>query len=128
MILHSLDGDEPTRGVHDDRHWYAKNLRCIVCTSPCAVCQRPCCVYEAARRTYNTKASWIRKREDARKLLAVIDCFGPLAKDVSTFSKCSIPGGCGKFVCPECCGACPIVGCRDIQCKVGWKWSLKHKR
>lgn len=118
VVLHSPYDPKPARGNHDARHWYAKNLRCIRCTSVCALCQRPCCVYEIARRTSATEAIEARQRKEAQKLLTIIDCLGPLARDVSTFSKCTVPGGCGRIVCPECCGACPVIGCWDIQCKV----------
>lgn len=50
--------------------------------------------------------------------MQMIQNIGSRAKDLNRFSKCTEDGGCGRYVCPDCCGACPLYECRDIQCKV----------
>lgn len=54
----------------------------------------------------------------AAELVQIIEGFGSKVKDMSTFSLCSILGGCGRRVCPDCSGICPTNICRDVQCKV----------
>lgn len=43
----------------------------------------------------------------------------PYGREVSTFLQCTMGDetGCGKRICPDCCGQCPNELCRDIQCR-----------
>jgi len=118
VILRSPDDPKPAHGECDPRNWYSKNLRCIKCLANCPVCGKTCCSYETARRVYTSLDTKAEQKEYAQGLLEAILRLGARAKDASTFSKCTVPGGCGRYVCPECCGACPVKGCSDIQCKV----------
>jgi hypothetical protein len=77
-----------------------------------------CCVKEevdqkAADENLNKEAI-----KQAKRLAKTIEYLSVHAKDVSTFSQCTLPDGCGRYVCPNCCGVCPNEVCRDIQCKV----------
>lgn len=107
----------------DIRKWGTTNLRCTSCRGECGICNAACCIYENAKRTV-AKAGLDSDRvaygqaSKAQQLIKIIESLGPQAKDVSTFSMCSPPGGCGRYVCLNCCGVCPKQICRDIQCKV----------
>lgn len=52
------------------------------------------------------------------RLVAAIDGLGSHVKDMGTFAMCTLGGGCGRYVCPDCCGICPNEICRDVQCSV----------
>lgn len=52
---------------------------------------------------------------EAAKLKADIELWMPSGVDDTTFQQCSM---CGKCVCPECCGICPIDVCGALCCKV----------
>ncbi|BDD61556.1 hypothetical protein MAP00_006596 [Monascus purpureus] len=104
------------RRVGDERLWNSRNLRCAHCLGKCPVCSIACCVYEEARRKM-AKSSSDCDKAAAAELVQIIEGFGSKVKDMSTFSLCSILGGCGRRVCPDCSGICPTNICRDVQCK-----------
>ncbi|KAF9884764.1 hypothetical protein FE257_001254 [Aspergillus nanangensis] len=108
--------------VDEVRKWETVNLRCIDCRGDCPICGAACCVYENARRTEakagpDADGMAIEMAAKAHQIMKIIDSLGPRAKDATTFSMCSQPGGCGRYVCPGCCGVCPSEICHDIQCK-----------
>ncbi|KAL5366013.1 hypothetical protein BJX96DRAFT_169569 [Aspergillus floccosus] len=90
--------------VDDVRTWDSVNLRCTSCRGDCGSCGAACCVYENARRTVakaGPGADGIARERatKANQMIKVIESLGPQAKDVSTFSLCSQPGGCGRYEC-----------------------------
>ncbi|KAL4898811.1 hypothetical protein BDV59DRAFT_190415 [Aspergillus ambiguus] len=90
--------------VDDVREWDSVNLRCTSCRSECGLCGAACCVYENARRiivntALDADGVAYERAVKAHQMVKVIDSLGPQAKDVSTFSLCSEPGGCGRYEC-----------------------------
>ncbi|EAU32593.1 predicted protein [Aspergillus terreus NIH2624] len=90
--------------VDDVRTWDSVNLRCTSCRVDCGLCGAACCVYENARRTVakaGPGADGVARERAAKasQMIKVIESLGPQAKDVSTFSLCSQPGGCGRYEC-----------------------------
>lgn len=118
VIVRTPDDPKPVRGEHDSRHIFQEFTMYRVHRRLPSVRQDVCCVYETARRVYASPDTEVGQKEETEMLLESILHIGARAKDVSTFSKCTVPGGCGRYVCPECCGACPVGLCNDIQCKV----------
>ncbi len=60
----------------------------------------------------------IDTRKAARDdVAAIVWCF-PVGRESPTFIQCTHQTGCGKFVCPDCCGICPDECCQDVQCRV----------
>lgn len=114
-ILSPNDTTSPRR-INDDRVWYSRNLRCASCEGFCPICESPCCIYKASKEVLAKPKSL--QTEMSAHLLQVIEGLGAKVKDMDTFSMCTLGGGCGRRVCPSCCGVCPTELCRDIQCKV----------
>ncbi|GLA57738.1 60S ribosomal protein L24 [Aspergillus tubingensis] len=100
----------------DTRIWNYRNPWCIKCYGECPLCNSACCVYEELRRAVADEGSDPLVARDRRRLMGLMESVGAYIKDATTFSLCSTPG-CGKHVCPSCCGICPDKSCRDIQCK-----------
>jgi hypothetical protein len=52
------------------------------------------------------------------RLLQIAFLF-PYGQEAPTFLQCTKGDevGCGKMVCPDCCGECPHPICKDIQCR-----------
>jgi hypothetical protein len=96
------------------------NLRCTICRGDCPVCGVACCKYEAARRTIANAEYRSEEASNARQILQMIESLKCHVLGMSTLSLCSQPGGCGRHVCPNCCGRCPSEICGDIQCRVGF--------
>lgn len=113
----STDSKSPRR-VDDSRQWNTVNLRCTTCRGSCPICSVACCRYAEAKQTIADTEAKPEKSDNARQILQKIEGLGSHVKDMSTFSLCSEPGGCGRRVCPSCCGRCPSEMCGDIQCKV----------
>ncbi|CBF78200.1 predicted protein [Aspergillus nidulans FGSC A4] len=88
---------------NEARIWDHRNLWCVDCQE---VDQK------AADENLNKEVI-----KQANHLARIIEYLSIHAKDVSTFSQCTLPDGCGRYVCPNCCGVCPNEVCRDIQCK-----------
>ena len=114
-ILPARDTTTPRR-LNDDRIWHSRNLRCASCEGFCPICDAPCCIYKAAKEVLAKPKNF--QTNMSRRLVKAIDRLGSHVKDTSTFSTCTLGGGCGRRVCPKCCGTCPTSICRDIQCKV----------
>lgn len=110
-----MDTKSPRR-ANDDRVWYSRNLRCISCEGSCPICETDCCIYRAAKEVLTKPKNF--QTEMCSRLVEIIDSLGARVKDMSTFTMCTLDTGCGRRVCPNCCGACPTVICRDVQCKV----------
>ncbi|KKK21733.1 hypothetical protein AOCH_007164, partial [Aspergillus ochraceoroseus] len=117
-----------TGTLNDVRGWNHKNLQCINCRGTCPICDSPCCLREDARRKVSNENTDPQDFQQAKKILKIIDFLGAYAKEASTFSLCSQPGGCGRHVCRSCCGVCPNEICRDIQCKVEAGQPVKGRR
>lgn len=98
--------------------WHTKNLRCASCMGACAVCNTACCMYEAGCRAKKDPSSGAFKAAQAERIVLNIEALGSHVRDNTTFIMCTLGGGCGRYVCPECCGICINVACRDVQCKV----------
>ncbi|KAL4904685.1 hypothetical protein BDW74DRAFT_178775 [Aspergillus multicolor] len=105
------------RRPNEARPWDHRNLCCTDCRKACPRCYAPCCVKEEATKKAVNENLRQEERDNAKRLVDIIDKIGINAKDVSTFSQCTPPDGCGRYVCPDCCGVCPSEICRDIQCK-----------
>ncbi|ODM21021.1 hypothetical protein SI65_04074 [Aspergillus cristatus] len=110
------DPDSPQR-PNDPRMWHTKNLRCASCMGACAVCNTACCMYEAGCRAKKDPSSGAFKAAQAERIVLNIEALGSHVRDNTTFIMCTLGGGCGRYVCPECCGICINVACRDVQCK-----------
>ncbi|PYH52787.1 60S ribosomal eL24 domain-containing protein [Aspergillus niger CBS 101883] len=100
----------------DVRTWGYRNPWCTKCYGECPICGTACCVYEELKREVSDEASDPLVSRDRRRIMDLMESVGAYIKDASTFSLCSTPG-CGKHVCPSCCGICPDKRCRDVQCK-----------
>jgi hypothetical protein len=55
---------------------------------------------------------------EAEKVASLVVGVMPHGTDPTTFMKCLLDSGCGKMVCPICCGRCPTSICQDLQCIV----------
>ncbi|PYH45367.1 uncharacterized protein BP01DRAFT_423529 [Aspergillus saccharolyticus JOP 1030-1] len=103
----------------DGRSWDTKILWCTECYGPCPICQKPCCVLMGCRMYMSqppAERNWLKSRR-CFMVVTLLQRYGNLTKDTSTYAMCSEPGGCGRHVCSDCCGICPTAMCRDIQCK-----------
>ncbi|KAL2820027.1 hypothetical protein BJX63DRAFT_381053 [Aspergillus granulosus] len=125
--LISLTDPKVRRRHGDARAWDHRNLWCISCYGTCPVCKKAtCCLYEEALVKVNDGSSDGKDLEKAKRLVKIIEFLGPHVKDAATFTQCSPPDGCGRHVCPDCCGVCPNKICRDVQCNVSpfQTWSM----
>ncbi|KAA8643435.1 60S ribosomal eL24 domain-containing protein [Aspergillus tanneri] len=114
----NLSDSELKQKTHDARIKDAINLRCTNCRGDCPICGASCCIYDNARRTVIKEDSDTTKLEKAGRIVKMIDGMSQQAKEMNKFHLCSPPGGCGRYVCPKCCGVCHNEICRDIQCKL----------
>lgn len=106
--------------------WHTKNLRCASCMGSCAVCNTACCMYEAGCRAKKDPRNCAFKAAQAERIVSNIEALGSHVRDNTTFIMCTLGGGCGRYVCPECCGICLNVACQDVQCKVNTMGSLSY--
>ncbi|KAK5375934.1 hypothetical protein LTR20_000345 [Exophiala xenobiotica] len=118
--------DQPyPRHPNTGRAWHSRNLKCTTCMDACcAVCGRACCAYKAAYL-----ATKIHHKDNPESLLRAQETLGNISncfaygQEAPTFLQCThgAPGGdkigCGKWVCPDCCGMCPNPVCADVQCR-----------
>ncbi|KAL4781578.1 hypothetical protein BJX76DRAFT_363509 [Aspergillus varians] len=111
----TVAGNDPKvpRRPNDIRSWDQRNLRCVDCRKFCPICNTVCCVREEMVQKASDESLSPKEAEYAK----IIDFLGARAKDASTFSRCTPPDGCGRYVCPSCCAVCPNELCQDIQCK-----------
>lgn len=100
----------------DAHTWKTRSLRCVSCKGDCPLCGNTCCIYQIARHVIQHTDAHDKAADQARKVIEIVDDLGISACEPCTFSMCSLGGGCGRYVCPDCCGTCPI--CQDVQCKV----------
>ncbi|KAI1612260.1 hypothetical protein EDD36DRAFT_497064 [Exophiala viscosa] len=131
--------DQPyPRHPNTGRAWHSRNLHCTTCMDQCcAVCGRACCAYQAAY--FATKIH----KDNPESLFRAQETLGNIAnvfahgQEVPTFLQCThgAPGdklGCGKMVCPDCCGQCPNPICADVQCrkckKSMWEECIWHDK
>ncbi|KIX10080.1 uncharacterized protein Z518_01161 [Rhinocladiella mackenziei CBS 650.93] len=126
-------GDPLPRHPNTSRGWNSRNLHCTTCIDEfCAVCGRACCAFKAAllaKVNHEDNEEALRMAEE--RILHICHIY-PFGMEAPTFLQC-IRGdeiGCGKIVCPDCCGICPNEICRDIQCrkckKIPWEECLWH--
>ncbi|RJE19706.1 hypothetical protein PHISCL_07961 [Aspergillus sclerotialis] len=113
-LLKPNDTTSPRR-INDNRVWHSRNLRCASCEGFCPICDAACCIYKASKEVLAKPKGF--QTDMCSRLMKAIDRLGSKVKDTSTFSMCTLGGGCGRRVCPKCCGMCPTAICRDIQCK-----------
>ncbi|KAL3460648.1 hypothetical protein BJX64DRAFT_180273 [Aspergillus heterothallicus] len=114
-----LTDSEVRRRHGDARAWNHRNLRCISCYGTCPICNKgTCCLREEALVKVHDGSLEGEDLDKAKRLVKIIELLGPHARDATTFSQCSPPDGCGRHVCPDCCGVCPNKICRDVQCLV----------
>jgi len=106
----------PTTG----RGWNSRNLRCTSCSDVvCPCCGRACCSFKARIMIAGHELTPAEGRAAALKdISAIAKCF-PVGRESPTFIQCTHQTGCGRLVCPDCCGMCPDACCQDIQCRVG---------
>ncbi|KAL4993789.1 hypothetical protein BDV10DRAFT_189624 [Aspergillus recurvatus] len=113
----AIDDPKGPRRPNEARAWDHRNLWCVDCRNNCPICNTACCVKEEVAQKAADDNLSKEEIEQAKRLAKIIEYLGVHAKDVSTFSLCTPPDGCGRYVCPDCCGVCPNEICRDIQCK-----------
>ncbi|KAL4924775.1 uncharacterized protein BDV17DRAFT_205695 [Aspergillus undulatus] len=113
----SVNDPKAPRRPNDARPWNHRNLSCVDCRESCPICNTTCCMKEELARQAADENLSLDKVQQAKRLLKIIEYLGFYNKDVSTFAQCTPPDGCGRYVCPSCCGICPSEICRDIQCK-----------
>lgn len=106
------------RRPNESRAWDHRNLWCADCRKTCPICNITCCVKEEMAQKAADESLDPEKVHQAKRLGKIIEHLGAHAKDVSTFTQCTPPDGCGRYVCASCSGVCPSEICRDIQCKV----------
>ncbi|EXJ72310.1 uncharacterized protein A1O5_04814 [Cladophialophora psammophila CBS 110553] len=120
---HSYDYDEGQpypRHPYTSRAWHSRNLKCTTCLDHCcAVCGRACCAYKAAALAVKIHKDNPESLKTAEERLLQIAFLFPYGQEAPTFLQCTKGGsiGCGKMVCPDCCGECPNPICKDIQCR-----------
>ncbi|GIJ90195.1 hypothetical protein Asppvi_009148 [Aspergillus pseudoviridinutans] len=99
------------------KKWDTKNMKCVKCFGDCPVCGKACCIFDIARRTAAEADPTPEHAEAANQILKLIQSLGNSILEASTYSLCTTPGGCGRYVCSDCWGICPVELCRDVQCK-----------
>ncbi|OJK02053.1 hypothetical protein ASPACDRAFT_58435 [Aspergillus aculeatus ATCC 16872] len=117
-LLKGAAPGEPAR-PDDSRSWDCKILWCIECHGPCPICGKPCCVRWGCDQYMDQPIAhrdWLKSRR-CFMVTTLLDRYGNLTRDHSTYTVCTEPGGCGRYVCSDCCGICSTPMCRDIQCK-----------
>ena len=121
LNCHSRDYSIETpypRHPNTARAWHSRNLRCGNCSeTACAICSRSCCAYMAATRALEIHKNNPETILETQQRLQEINKVFPFGREVPTFLRCTSPTGCGKLVCPDCCGACPDQTCQDVQCR-----------
>lgn len=111
------------RHPNTGRGWKSRNLKCTTCsTANCAVCHRVCCAYRAAVLALEIHGESSPARPLALQRIQEITRLYPYGKEAPTFLQCTAEMGgskmgCGKIVCPDCCGVCPNDACRDTVCR-----------
>ncbi|ETI23549.1 hypothetical protein G647_05351 [Cladophialophora carrionii CBS 160.54] len=133
---HSYDydpGQPYPRHPNTSRAWHSRNLKCTTCLEQCcAVCGRACCAYRAAALAMKIRKDNPESLKIAEERLLQIAFLFPYGQEAPTFLQCTKGDevGCGKMVCPDCCGECPQPICKDIQCqkckKDPWNDCLWH--
>ncbi|KEF61205.1 uncharacterized protein A1O9_02770 [Exophiala aquamarina CBS 119918] len=114
------EGDPKPRHPNTGNGWYSRNLKCTTCMEDCCpVCKRACCAYKAAVLALQNHKDNPQAFKVADDRMHQITTLYPYGKEVPTFLQCTMGDetGCGKMVCPDCCGQCPNEICRDIQCR-----------
>ncbi|KAL4944102.1 hypothetical protein BDV06DRAFT_116652 [Aspergillus oleicola] len=101
----------------DARPWNHRNLACIDCRKPCSICNTTCCMKQELEQKAADASLSFDEAQNTKHLGKVIEHLGFYAQEISTFAQCTPFDGCGRYVCPDCCGVCPNEICRDIQCK-----------
>ncbi|KAH1741290.1 hypothetical protein V6Z88_008968 [Aspergillus fumigatus] len=112
--------DEDTKtgkALQNAKKWDTKNTKCIKCFGDCPVCSKACCIFDVARRTAAQADSTPEHAEAANQILKLIQRLGNSVLEATTYSLCTTPGGCGRYVCSDCWGICPVELCHDVQCK-----------
>lgn len=56
----------------------------------------------------------VEARENTHELKQAIERVDFVGVEEPTFLQCT---DCKKMTCPNCCGICPIEGCRDTECR-----------
>ncbi len=96
--------------------WASKNLWCFTCTGNCELCGDTCCAVNRQLEVALDKDQPEKARVRAVERASYICRHNGLGPDLaSTFLRCS--SGCGRVVCPECCGVCPEALCQDLLCR-----------
>lgn len=83
-------------------------------------------MYEAGCRAKKDPSNCAFKAAQAERIVSNIEALGSHVRDNTTFIMCTLGGGCGRYVCPGCCGICLNVACQDVQCKVNTMGSLSY--
>lgn len=104
------------------RFWRSRNLKCTNCVNVCcACCGRTCCAYRAAVMALETHKDNPAGMAAAVERIQQITTIFPYGREMPTFLRCTSGvgngSGCGRMVCPDCCGVCPDEACSDIQCR-----------
>lgn len=122
LNAHSYDHHEPDihpRHPTTGRAWHSRNLKCTSCSDAvCPCCGRACCSYRACLLTAENDLTPAHIKEAAISDMAAIGQYFPIGRESPTFIQCTHETGCGKDICPDCCGVCPDDCCLDVQCRV----------
>ncbi len=92
--------------------FFQKNLLCSTCIDNCANCGAPCCAFKGASQTA-VKEKDTAEGIAAAELASSIKRWASEGRDAPTFLMCT---DCGRWVCPDCIGLCPIFPCHDSIC------------
>lgn len=124
LNVHSFDHDfaniQP-RHPSTGRGWYSRNLKCTSCSDVmCPCCGRACCSFKACVVAAQNELTPLDIKKAALSDIAAINSCFPVGRESPTFIQCTHETGCGRLVCPDCCGMCPDDCCQDVQCRVGF--------
>ncbi|KAK5064666.1 hypothetical protein LTR84_000500 [Exophiala bonariae] len=113
-------GDPKPRHPNTGKGWYSRNLKCTTCLENCCpICDRACCAYRSAVLALGNHKNNTKTLKIAEERMHQITTVFPYGREVSTFLQCTEGDetGCGKMICPDCCGQCPTDICKDVQCR-----------
>ncbi|KAI9778032.1 MAG: hypothetical protein M1839_008437 [Geoglossum umbratile] len=100
---------------HPNHHqtWFSKNLRCTVCTENCGICGVACCKWNEAKVAEREAYLASETMMAATRIIQRIEVYLLTGFDLPTFLRCT---ECRTFVCPSCCGQCPVTMCKGLRC------------
>ena len=105
----------PTSHPNHPFTWTSANMWCYSCSGECHSCRRPCCAFYQQLSIAFGNTTTVTEKMAAEQMIRKIIALNPSGPDIAgTFLPCS---SCSKTLCPDCCGICPDIMCRDVQCR-----------